>query len=245
MKLLALIVSLPAVAYGGWIAYGFFMSTPYLAITNVEITGVERLSEADIAVRAGEVVGVNLLSLETGAVKEAVEAEPWVAEAKVKKSPLHTLRIDVRERKPLVLVKMDELYVMDLDGVVFKGLDENDSLDLPVVTGLEKRDENGGGLPEDKLLDLIAILRSREGFNLDHVSEIHVDAVYGLTIYTIENGVRLDVGFSRFEEKIRSFEKIVRARNGNLDGVEAMDITNPREVTVRFTNKMAREGGII
>ncbi|MFQ5464918.1 MAG: cell division protein FtsQ/DivIB [Thermodesulfobacteriota bacterium] len=259
-KLAAAVAVVPALAYAAWLLYGFTTTTTYLAVQDVEIIGAERVTgpevmryaamaleaagDAEDGARPGGLAGRNLFSFSTRAVEEALEANPWVAGARVKRRPPGGLRIEITERSPLALVRMDGLYVMDTSGVVFKDYDEADGLDLPVITGLH---ENGDGppLPEDRLLALLAILKAREGFGLDHVSEIHIDPVYGLTLYTLEGGVRLDVGTSRFASKLDVFEKVLRARKGRLSGVVAMDLNRPGEVIVTFDKNVVREGGVI
>ncbi|MBI5586923.1 MAG: FtsQ-type POTRA domain-containing protein [Deltaproteobacteria bacterium] len=244
MKVLAVLALMPALAYGGWRGYKELTTTERLAIETINIAGAKRVSEDDIYDLAGIEEGENILSFKVSDVVDNIRRNPWIKEADVSRSLPSTVNIEVTEREPLALVKLDALYVMDASGVVFKRYSSEDGLDLPVVTGLtmDGLKEDSGGL-EDGLLKLIRTLRERKGFNLAMVSEIHVDRVYGLSVFTLDEGVRLELGMAEFEAKLASFEKILRSRGGSLAGIEAMDLNNYREVVVRFSANVVKEGG--
>ncbi len=243
-KAAAALAAIAALAYGGWRGYREITTTERLAIETIEITGANRVSEDDVYDLAGIEEGDNIFSFRAGDVAERIKRNPWIKEAGISRSLPSTVAIEVAEREPLVLIKLDALYVMDTSGVVFKKYSVEDGLDLPVVTGLtmDGLKETSGEL-EAGLLELIRTLKGREGFSLAKVSEIHADRVFGLSVYTLDEGVRLDVGFKGFGPKLASFEKILSARGGSLSGIEAMDLTNHREVVVRFSANVVKEGG--
>jgi cell division septal protein FtsQ len=93
------------------------------------------------------------------------------------------------------------------------------------------------------VLELMRVLDGRTGFGLRNVSEINVDAEYGLTLYTLAEGVRLELGRGAFEEKLRAFEKVVRARGGSLEGIETINLNNDHEVVVRLSGDVIKGGG--
>lgn len=244
-KVLAVVFAFPAVAFGGWWSYNELKTTPYLAIKKINVAGVQKITKEEMMELSGLKEGQNLLSFDADEVALKLKANPWVDTVEVKRGVPDTVDIIVRERQPIALVKLDSLYVMDSHGVVFKRFSaEEDGLDLPVVTGLtiEGMKEDVKGL-EGRLLELITTLTNRNGFDITEVSEINIDPVYGLSIFTLEEGVRLDVGMDRFEEKLASFDKILKTRDGVLKGIEAFDLNNHREVIVRFTTDVVKEGG--
>lgn len=233
-----------AIAYGGWRGYKEITTTERLAIETIKIAGANRVSEEDIHDLAGIEEGDNILSFREGVVAGKIRRNPWIKDVDISRGLPSTVTIEVTEREPLALVKLDAMYVMDASGVVFKKYSPEDGLDLPVITGLSADGlrETTGEL-EEGLLELIRTLKGREGFNLAKVSEIHADRVFGLSVYTLDEGVRLDVGLQGFSPKLESFEKILKTRGGSLSGIEAMDLNNYREVVVRFSANVVKEGG--
>jgi len=173
-----------------------------------------------------------------------LKANPWLEAVDINRELPGTIEITVRERDAIALVKLDALYVMDSNGVIFKKYAAEEGLDLPVVTGLSKESlASGTENLEARLMELISVLTNRSGFNITNVSEIKIDADYGLSLFTLDEGVRLDMGMGSFEEKLASFEKILGTRDGVLKGIEAFDLNNHREVIVRFTTDVVKEGG--
>ncbi|MBI5468556.1 MAG: FtsQ-type POTRA domain-containing protein [Deltaproteobacteria bacterium] len=244
MKAAVVLAAGSALAYGGWRGYKELTTTERLAIETIEIAGAFRVSEDDIHDLAGIEEGDNILSFRESVVAGKIRRNPWIKEVDVSRGLPSTVTIEVTEREPLALVKLDAMYVMDASGVVFKKYSPGDGLDLPVITGLtaDGLRETSGEL-EEGLLDLMRTLKGREGFNLSKVSEIHADRVFGLSVYTLDEGVRLDVGLQGFSPKLESFEKILKTRGGSLNGIEAMDLNNYREVVVRFSANVVKEGG--
>jgi cell division protein FtsQ len=246
-RIILVAILLPTTLYACYRAYDFVTTTPALSVDEITVLGTERVEPGRVMELAGAIDGRNIFSFDVDDVRASVEGEPWIERAVVKRRPPHRLEIEITERRPLTLVRLagdGGLYVMDAGGVVFKKLSSADELVLPVVTGLVGSEE-GSEITERALLVLMGLMKDREGFNLDSVSEIHLDPVYGISLYTVGSGVRLELGINRFEEKLAAFETIVQARSGDLGGVISMDLGNVREVIVRFDSSVAKEGGVI
>lgn len=239
--LIAIVFIVGAFFSGRW-SYHKLLTTPYVAINAVNVTGVERVRPEAAAELTG-LKGRNILSFRARDVVERLRKNPWIEGATIARSFPAAVNIEIRERRPAALVKMNGMYVMDAGGVIFKKLSGEDNLDLPVVTGLTMESLANGRGAGWGLLELLNTLRNRAGFDLGRVSEIHFDPTFGFSVYTLEEGVRLDVGMDAFEEKLASFERVLRARGGSLEGIEAMDLNNSHQVVVRFAADVIKEGG--
>jgi len=244
VKVIAFTLPLPALGYGAWWAWGQATTSQYFNVTGVTVIGAQRVAAEDVVAASGITAGLNMFSFSKDEVASRLKANPWVESVEVDRDLPGTVEITVRERDPIALVKLDALYLMDSAGVIFKRYSAEEGLDLPVVTGLTK--ESLASSPEnleERLMELISVLTNRSGFNITNVSEIKIDADHGLSLFTLDEGVRLDVGMGSFEEKLASFEKILSTRDGVLKGIEAFDLNNHREVIVRFATDVVKEGG--
>lgn len=244
VKVLAFTLPLPALGYGAWWAWGQVTTSQYLNVTGVTVIGAQRVAAEEVVAASGITAGLNIFSFSKDEVASRLKANPWVESVEVDRELPGTVEITVKEREAIALVKLDALYLMDSAGVIFKRYSAEEGLDLPVVTGLTKESlASSSENLEERLMELISVLTNRSGFNITNVSEIKIDADHGLSLFTLEEGVRLDVGMGSFEEKLASFEKILSTRDGVLKGIEAFDLNNHREVIVRFATDVVKEGG--
>lgn len=244
-KVMLVAAALPAAALGGYAGYRQVMTSQYLVITEIAVGGTVRLSKEEIIVESGIKAGENIFSFSASDAVKALKENPWVKEARIGRTGLDAVSIEISERVPLALVRFerpgmpDRLRIMDAQGDVFAEYTHEDALDLPVVTGItEGWRERDGVWTAPAVLELIQFLKNRQGFNIEDVSEIHLDKTFGISVYTLNEGVRLDVGNGGFEEKFASFDKIIVSRGGTLRGIEAMNLNDPREVVVKFTTNM-------
>jgi cell division protein FtsQ len=242
LKVFILAAVVPVLALSGWKLYNLFITTEYLEIKTINVVGARRVGLDEAVALSGIRKGENLFSFKYSQAIKGLKTHPWVASAELRRSPPHTVSIELKEREPIALVKTDAMYLMDAAGNIFARYSSADSVDLPVVTGLERGKPGGGGrVPgsgpavDASVLELIRVLDGRIGFNLRNVSEINVDPEYGLTLYTLVEGVRLELGSGAFEKKLRAFEKVVRARGGSLQGIEAINLKSDHEVVVKLS----------
>ncbi|MBI5238219.1 MAG: FtsQ-type POTRA domain-containing protein [Deltaproteobacteria bacterium] len=245
-RTMAALTSVPVIVFASWNAYRELKASPFFAVREITVEGASAVTKGDVIVLSGIYEGQNMLSFDSDKAAEAIKKNPWITGADVRRRLSGGVRIKVAERRPAAIVKMDELYLMDTEGVVFKKLQSNEGFDLPVVTGLTAevmmQDLDGGTGLEQGLLTLIKALNERKGFGLKDISEISIDPLYGFSVYTLDEGVRLSLGKDLFEEKVKGFERIVSSRQGALKGITRIDMKSPTEAIVRFEPGVLTEG---
>lgn len=244
LKIALIVFSVPAVSYGGWRLYKELLVSPRLEIRKINVAGVERVKAEEIKWLASIEEGQNILSIDLLSGARAIETHPWIRSAIIRRHIPDTINIEITERKPLSLVSMDSLYVADNRGVLFKKYSPEDELDLVLITGLEKGLIDGGYELAPEFVKLVEFLARRDGFNINDLSEIHYDRVYGFSLYTLEGGIRLDLGTGRIGEKMSAFEDVVDNMGGSFMDVAGMDITNEYKVVVKYKTSLARKGGV-
>ncbi len=236
--------AIPVSGYGAWRLYGLVTTTEYLAVDKISVEGVSRISADTVAKLAGIESGENIFSFKLSEVERRILENPWIKSVTVSRSIPSTVRIEVVERAPAAVVSADGLYVMDSGGLLFKRYSVADGLDLPIVTGLDPETvDSGVQIDDHALMGLLGRLTGRHGISAKDISEIRIDPMYGYTLYTVEEGVELDLGIGAFEGKLGAFDKIVKARGGKLTGVAAIDLTRKNEVVIRYIGNVVKEGG--
>ncbi len=193
-----------------------------LHVERVEIVGNHRATEVAIRHLAQVPTGAHLGSLDLDRVRQQVERHPWVAEAQVARLLPSTLRIEVREHQPVLLLALDQLWYVDAQGHPFKPADSQD-LDYPVLTGVPR--ELVSTRPELAQATVQGALRLLEAVDdgplrRDQLSELHFDDRMGYEL-VLRNGSRLRVGFDDPAPALERLERMLR---------HGLDLASPQEI---------------
>lgn len=148
---------------------------PLFQAGRVEVTGLLYLSPDEvrpsIPVRSGE----SLFDVRPGEIVRALVQNPRIESASVTLLPA-AVRVNVRERRPFVLVNAGRLLEVDSTGVILPPLGRGLIADRPVVTGLSIPTHRIGtrvaAARFGDVLRVVALLESRDVGLLSEISEI-------------------------------------------------------------------------
>lgn len=232
--------AIAALAVVGFFCVTSMRESDAFSVRRIEISGEQRLSKEEIARVAAIPAGANLLAIDMAAIAEQVEKHPWVARVTVSRSLPDALFIKLEERSPAMLVNADldgggsRLYLVDDHAVLFKLKESGDPADLPIVTGLTRKDfAEAADLKPQQMQDalrLIAMAREK-GLDGGNLSEIMV-LRNGLLKAVFEQPnleVRLDAS-----DMPRQIERLAQVMNLGLNGVVALDLAYSDRAVVRL-----------
>lgn len=160
------------------------VALPATEITRFEIRGSTTLGAAELRSWSGMAAKAHLYSVNVVALEAGIRAHPRVASAHVERHFPNTIVVSVSERLPLAVVYARgpsgriEAHCIDGEGYVFAPANAYpDSLNLPVLSGLEIRDLHYGlrlDGPFTGLLASLAELHGTEPGLLSAISELRV-----------------------------------------------------------------------
>jgi len=213
----------------------------YFGVAKVRVETAGRVSEEEIVALSDIQPGTNIFDLDLEMIGRKIEENPWVASARVERVFPCEVVISVGERTPKAVINLGYLYYLDAGGEIFKVLGPEDSIDYPVVTGIDRRTllENPadcrGQLKE--AMALLDELAGRRIFALDDVSELNIDPTDGLTLYTINGGVPIRLGYSNFSSKIDRLERIYPELEPRLPALRYIDLNVADRVIVKVDTR--------
>lgn len=222
--------------------YSSLLSASYFEIREISVRGVKELTEKDVLALAKIKPRSNILAVNTEAIAARIAANPWVKQIYIGRELPNRLVLDVRERKPVALIKEGGgFYLIDGGGYIFKKLSSGDEVDLAIITGVKIQPREKPALFTEalKLLDMLAV-SDQHGF-LGTVSEVHVDEVFGLSILT-DQGLHLKLGRENFTGKLNQL-KIVLAdleKRGMKNGHLFVDLADISKVTVQRADALGK-----
>jgi len=210
--------------------------SPLFVVKQVELEASGRPGPDEIRSMSGIRPGMNMLSLDTEEVSRRLETHPWIQHATVVKRLPDQVLIKVLKRRPAVLVCVQGgLYYMDAEGKILDRVEPGESLDFPVMTGLEQDVEDarlcGDGRDLQQALSLLRVLQATA--SLGSVSEVQIDRSEGLSFVLEGFPVPVHVGWSGFLEKITRFEKAIPSLASQLNGIESVDLRFSGQIVLK------------
>jgi cell division protein FtsQ len=162
-----------------------------------------------------------------------------VEKAKVKRDwTSRALIIEVQERVPQALILLEDLYLVDRHGEVFKKAGPKDRLDFPVLTGLNRQEIMEREPQATDLLrqavELLELLGQRKVFTPREISEIHLSKQNGLTVFTLNGAIPIRLGSGELSDKLRRLEKVLPDLQQKAKNVEYLDLNFPGKVVVKM-----------
>jgi cell division protein FtsQ len=223
-------------------AYSTILSSPYFSIREISVRGVKELTEKDILSMANIRMRSNILSVNADTVAKRVSTNPWIKSVYVGRELPDRLVLEVHERTPIALVKQGgSLYLMDVDGFVFKKLSRADEVDLAILSGVDVRAKSPSVLVGEALKLLERLSTADQHMFLGEVSEIHVDEVFGLSILT-DKGLHLKLGRENFAGKLNQLHVVLAdlEKRGLKNGHLFVDLADISKVTVQRKDALGK-----
>ena len=225
----------------GWLVWSQAVVGDLLRIRELRFEGLARATAEELLELSPAQRGDHLLLTDTALVEDALRRHPWVSSVEVRRTLPPALVIRVTERRAAALVDLGGLYLVDTNGEVFKRARPGDGLDLPVITGVgregwvERREEM-----EPLLRGALALVGCWAERGLDRrapISEIHLSAEYGTTLWVGPDGMEVRLGQGSIPEKLERLERVLAAVAADGKRAEVLHLENRRRpdwVAVRY-----------
>lgn len=248
----AVLWGLGAVGAAGLAVVGWRQVTngEWLRIRALTVTGASRAVPAEILALSPVKAGDNLLGADLEAVERSVARHPWVASVTAHRRLPPAVELRLVERQPAALVDLGGLYLVDQSGEVFKRAAAGDGLDLPLVTGIARDDYlQRREAVETQLRAALALLDGYEREGLAPtapVSEVHLQADGGLTLYVGEDGAQVRLGSGDLPQKLVRLRRVLealRADGRRAEVIHLDDRNHPDRVAVRPAGSGAAHDG--
>ncbi|NIS09879.1 MAG: FtsQ-type POTRA domain-containing protein [Candidatus Dadabacteria bacterium] len=204
----------------------------YLTIQTINIEGNYRVSQTEIMKRTNLEKGQSSLLFLDSDLEAKIEKSPWVLDAAVTKILPNSVSIRIKEAEIFCLIDSGNKnlkYISD-SGIILDNANIEFGLDFPVIIGESIIEP---GLLE-YALSILKISRYDPVLNFEHISELNVNSVYGITVVTTE-GVNIFFGFGEnLEERWNTLKKtFLFSQNSNIKQ-QFIDLSLKDKVVVKY-----------
>ncbi len=178
----------------------------------------------------------NFVRLSLAKVRTNLLRYPWVKDVSLSKRIPARLFIWVEEQEPVALLDLQEgdqgsaLYLVNREGKVFKKVEAGDPKDFPIITGLLPADIPST-LP--KMMNLVKAAEESDLLNNLGISEIRWTDRAGVSLFTKEPCIRLELGEDHFEERLERFANAWGMINASSKNPKVVDLSMDRRIVVK------------
>lgn len=218
-------------------AYDWVTQCAYFSAEEIHVEGCRRLDPEEIRNIAGVSKGVNILSVNLASAKKRLTAEPWIADAGIRRAFPSKISIVIREHDPVAVIGFGRLFLINREGRIFKEYDRSDPDLLPVISGVDYRKWAGEGAWRKRIfgsvMDVLKIAEQKgSAIGRERIEKIIVDSEIGLTLQTRQPVTRIELGFGEYEKKFERFERVVAylAQTAPEKSLSRVDLRNPDRI---------------
>jgi len=177
--------------------YLFSRTEPVFLLKNIKIKGANQLPESEILARIYPYLKSSIFATDMRKVKEAITADPFVRDVRIRRIFPFSIMIDVKERTPSALWvgPQGDIRVLDEEGAPYRSLMKGEAKGLFVINASEKSAAQ-------------SIFREvmgwhREGIlHKDDLSEVmYRDG--NMTLFSLDDGVEIILGKEDQKERLK------------------------------------------
>ena len=224
---------LATTVYIGFAAHKFAITSSFFNIKEIQIQGIQRLKYDDVLKGSGIIKETNIFKTDLNQVVSKLKEEPWIKEISVYQKLPDKIRIDIRERIPVALVNINNLYILDTEAVIFKRMTSEDDIDLPVITGITRKFYDSKKIEVTKefreCIQFLHEWKNNKLLEYSMLSEIHLDEVHGLTVILNNIVDKVVLGKGYYKEKLNKLSKVIIGLKGSQRLAEYVMLDNVKE----------------
>jgi len=183
----------------------------------------------------GKALG-NIFLLDIGYLQQAIQAFPWVEEARVRKIFPSTLNIEIKERTPFALLKKEGLYLIDRYGVELQKVEYKESVNLPLIVD----SNNFQGDCQEKLKLAWECLSNLSLLEKNMIKAVDLTDGENVAIQLKNDETRIVLGNEDYSNKLKLF-LAYRAKLEEFGDLEYADLRFPGRVYFKPKTGAAKE----
>ena len=221
----------------------------FLKAKNIKVSGNRSLSEDEIKKISG-IEGKNFIAVNLEKAASMLVGNPWIRGVDMRRRFPNKISIAVNERSPFALIKLDNLNLIDEEGVILSRTIGTEKKELPVISGFN---ENISMKEGDKISSLnlktgIETLKEIQGKGLIPVSDISTIDVKDpsnpvLTVKNYPGQIYLGVG--NLDEKIKKLKAFSSNKKEAFPLVSYIDLRFKNRVIVMPIKRADKNKGDI
>lgn len=225
-----------------------FMMSSIFNIKQIAVINNNKITSEEIIALSKLTPGINMFKTTNRSIRNNIKENAYIEDVKIKRNVNGTVTLDIKERKPTYMLKLENTYVYINNQGYMLEVSEN-QLEIPVITGFSTSNEEiktGNRLNVDdlnKLDDVIKIIEASKNSPLENIiTEIDISSSfnYELTIKS-EKKTILFGDISNINIKLQSAGIVIDEEKGKAGEIYFQKFQKDSEkVKTVFKEKVTR-----
>lgn len=221
----AIVMALPFPVIYRWIYEG-----EALVVKSFSVVETQHVNSAEVKEYLKDYLGKPFYGVDLNEMARRLERHPWISSVALRRVPPHEILIRPTERKPIAVVSLGPLLLVDETGKPFQVISASNTPSLPLIK-LKQKNLNQLRLASDAIKIYNSTQQSAGKISVVHFDESKsVQAVFA-------SGLHVDLGKDKFTEKWAKLETIMntpRESAGHFTYIYLGDYPNSHQVAVKF-----------
>jgi len=216
----------------------FYMQTsPRFDITRIGIRGHALILPEAIVEYLHIQPHTNIFQVQLDTLKRKLETMQWVKSAEVYRNFPNKLTITLAEREPFALVKVDELFLVDVDGVVLGALASGSAIRLPIITGdfIEDIHLEGDNPKLASVFHAIDTLLNSSNSLFQPIRKIQIASPENVVIFLDDSLPQIRLSLLNIQQGMRRLERIYPELS--VEHIASVDLRFDKRIIVTPNNK--------
>jgi cell division protein FtsQ len=215
---------------GGLLLY--MQTSPRFEVVRIGIRGHARLTPESIVEQLNIQSHTNIFQIQLDTIQQKLESMQWVKKAEVYRNFPNKLNINLSERTPFALIKLDELHLVDQDGVVLGALASGSAIRLPIITGafVDHINLKGENPQLGQALHAIYELMHSPNPLLKNIRKIRIECLENATFLSNDSFPEVRVSLINYQQNLQHLEKVYSELK--LENLASIDLRFDKRIIV-------------
>jgi cell division protein FtsQ len=216
---------------------------PYFAVREIVAPSHGRIPADVVRAMAGVKLHSSIWAVDSDTIATRLRTLPWVRRAQVRRRFPARVVLDVREYRPVAILRVDDgddpgFYYVARSGRPFARVDPEDVHDLPYISGIAAADLDATAYGTRSVRAALTVLRKARHrvALLGELSEVHVDRARGLTLMPVRPPVPIELGWDGFDTKLERLRYVLGQWVGREREMVAVSCVFDDDVVVRVAS---------
>ena len=182
----------------------------------------------------------NTSNVNTKDISQLIEDHPYVLAARVSNHYPNRILIEIIEREPVAILKVDPLLMIDGDGIILPDLENYINYNIPVLTNFnfhETSYSKGKRISSDKVIDCVDWLtkiKKNYSYIYENLSELKITSSNEIELILFDHPTYIYLGLDKINyrlEILKKFEETIKPNK--ISNYTYLDLRYKNQIVVK------------